>query len=709
MLYRSIQKVFLRPLTLAAVAMTTCILSAQAAVPDFTFVHISDEHSGAGPATALTIAELGTLSSVLLEPYKVSALPPAFVIETGDMTEFGPKNGAWEMLDKWYSTTNLTRYRALGNHDGAWRSLTPEMTKLYGAPYYSFDKFGCHFVILDSAGLQDPRPVLNPEELDWLKGDLKMVSPDTPVFVAMHHPLDVTEFSSAYEVDRLVDILRPYNVALVLVGHGHNAMYSNYDGLDMVEGGSAYGPLPPGYQVVSVIDGKLRVAFKERGEPAAEHAMLEKALDPPATRYPLISIQAPAEHSSYSGNVPIIAWAKMSQASIQSAYAEIDGSVKIALTGKSGGSFNGEISAADLKPGAHYVKVCFTGQDGRIYRHSTSFYADPPGVKVRWRAYLGAASKSTPTVAGKLLIVGSNNGRLHAYDIETGKAKWEFTAGGALTGQPLVLGGKVFAGSEDGFLYSVSASNGKLVWKYQANDPIYSTAVSDGSSIYFGSASGAFYSVSALTGKLNWKNTSATYNIENKPFIADGKIYYGCWDTFVYCLNLSDGSLVWKCMGQGSAEGTAPAYYSPADCGPVVYKGKIFAADRKYKCSIIDVSTGKMDNYMDGVSAVGLSADGAYLYLRKLGGNLVKIDRDQKEVWAANVAMDDIPAAPVESGGVVYVCSKRGLVSAVSSDNGRVLWQYQVTPSSFVISGMGVFGGHQYVVGTDGMLTVFGL
>lgn len=703
-----ITNISIRRFILPAIVVLTmgiCMPARSAVVSDFTFIQISDEHVNSGKRTPETIRDLAALTSLELTPYHVNALPPSFVIETGDMTEFGPKNGAFELLDKFYSVTNMPRYRVLGNHDCTWRSLTPEMTKLYGAPYYSVDKFGCHFVILNSAGLQSPRPVISPEELEWLKMDLKRIGTDSPVFIALHHPLDCGEYSSAYEVERLLDVIRPYNVVLVLVGHGHQAIYSKSETLDMIQGGCAFGPGMPGYQVVSILNGVLRAAYKETGKPAADLAMLEKPLAPPTTQYPEITIQSPQERSSYNTSVSVQAKIALNQDQVKDAYAEIDGKTKIALSRRPDGSFGENIEVRSTAYGAHRAKICFTTQDGNTYHHSTTFYTDAPHPRALWHTYMGAASKSTPTISGDSVYVGTNDGRLHAYDTSTGSVKWEFKAGGAIAGQPLILNDRVYFGSEDGYLYCLSVSDKTLLWRFSADNPIYSTPVSDGKSIYFGCGNGAFFSLSAADGTVNWKNTNATYNIESQPFIAEDRVYYGCWDGYVYGLNTSDGSLVWKCMGQGSAETKIPTYYSAADCGPVVCNGKLFVADRNYRLSIIDLVTGKLEKYLDSVSATGLSTDKSSVYLRKTDGSLKKIDGTAKEIWSTSVSMDNIPAAPVESNGVIYVSSGRGLVSAISDLDGRILWQYQATPSSFVESSIGVSDKSVFVAGTDGMLT----
>lgn len=692
----------------AAVLMLAVCGAALAAVGDFTFIHISDEHvPHAG--TAETIAELSSIGELHLEPYGVTAAAPSFVIQTGDMTEFGPKGGAWSLLNQHYADVAMPRFMTPGNHDETWRSLSYEMRGLYGAPYYSFDRFGCRFVIINSAGLQDPRPVIGPEQIDWLREDLKSISCDTPVFVALHHPLDGREYSSPFETDRVLDVLRPYNVIMVMVGHSHGYKHVPYAGVDMVYGGSAWGPGVPGYQVVSVLNGVLRVAYKGRGKPSAATATFTRPLDPPAKRYPVISIQSPRERGVYRAQIPIKAWVRLGRDEVKDAFAEIDGKQRVDLNLKPGGSFDAVVRGVDVAPGAHYMRVSFVALDGAVYHRSCCFYVESDNPRIAWRALMGSASKSTPAVTNDTVYVGANDGRLRAFDRATGRVRWELATGGAIAGQPLVVNGRVIVGSEDRFLYCVGARDGLPVWKFEAEDPIYSTPVTDGEAVYFGCGSGAFYSVDVRGGSQNWKNTDASYCIESRPFLADGRVYYGAWDTYLYCVDATDGSLVWKCMGQGSAEGVAPAYYSPADCGPVAAGGKVFVADRKYYLSVVDAATGELLSSLDKVSAVALSEDGANLYLRRNGGALTKTNLECRTVWESDVSMDEAPAAPVETDGVVYVCSKRGLISAVSAADGTVVWRYQATPSSYVLSSVGAADGVAYVSGTDGSLTAIRL
>jgi outer membrane protein assembly factor BamB len=666
------------------------------AQPDFTFIQVSDQHYN-HPTTEATMADLISLRDIPLKPYHVTALPASFVIETGDMTEFGPKAGAWDAHNRATRALGIPCYPVLGNHDMTWSALSHEIALAQGREYYSWNNFGCHFVVLRSAGIQDPRPALEPHQLEWLKNDLAAVAPDTPVFLCFHHPLD-SEFSGRYETDRLIEVIRPYNIAAILVGHSHTILRKNFEGFDMIRGGSTWGPCVPGCMVYSVLGDTLRVAYRMAGHAEATIPILEKPLHPKKQRPLAIQIVSPQPGASCVDEVSIAVRSE----GIAAVTGSIDGGSETGLTPAGDGLFTGKVSLKDLTPGVHYVRV-----SGASVGSSVAFRIPSEKPKVKWSVQMLAASKSTPAISESAVYVGANDGFVRAYSIESGSLLWRFPTGGAVTVEPLVVGDRIYFGSEDANFYCITTS-GALVWKYPVGSPIYSSAVTDGKSVYFGCCSGAFYSLDAASGGLNWVNRDATYTIECKPFLADGRVYYGAWDTYVYCVALDDGKLVWKCVGQGSAEGMAPAYYSPADCGPVVCDGKVLVPDRKYRLSIIDAAAGRIDKSLNSVSAVALSADGRCVYARKLDGKLEKLDKEGNVIWTTPCRMDDVAAAPREVDGVVYVSARKGLVTALQASDGIVLWQYQATPQTNVLSSVSAAAGTACVSGMDGSLTAIG-
>jgi outer membrane protein assembly factor BamB len=56
-------------------------------------------------------------------------------------------------------------------------------------------------------------------------------------------------------------------------------------------------------------------------------------------------------------------------------------------------------------------------------------------------------------IADRAAVVGSNDGRVYAIDLKTGKKLWSVPTGDAVASSPAVLRGRVIVGSMDGFLY----------------------------------------------------------------------------------------------------------------------------------------------------------------------------------------------------------------------------------------------------------------
>jgi outer membrane protein assembly factor BamB len=686
-------------------------------IPDFTFVHCSDTHvppgvaRKTGPAggpqygTAEVVAQIKTLTGPIhLKPYGVTVPAPSFAIATGDLTEFGGLNGWWDQYLALWEGAPFPVYHESGNHDSTWACQRYRIRELHGGAFYSFDRSGCHFIGWDSATPQDPRPSFGEEEIRWLREDLKRVRPETPVFLFCHHPVDSNELASLYERDRLLDLLRPYNLVLLLVGHGHAAQHRVVAGVDQVMGGSTFGPAP-GYSIVAVKDGVLRVAYRKGWEDAPAQPLLERPLTR-RSQYPSIRILAPQEGTTLSGST-VRFRATIEHPAITAARWHADD--EMARAGelrRAGRAWEAEIPTADWEPGCHYVRVTFQAEPNKAFQRTVRFYLPDRERRVVWRAFMGGSGKGSPAVAGDLVVAGAGDGCLYAFSRKTGKTRWKFRTGGEILAQPLVTGGSIYAGSGDGSFYAVDMA-GKPRWSYKAGHPVYSPAVAADGKIVFAANNGHIYALSPEDGALLWENTAPGYSIESRPFVKDGVVYYGSWDGHLYALDLKDGSVKWKTPGTGSAvslPGVA-RYYSPADAGPVVAGGKVWVADRMYRLTLMDAVTGSTAGNREGISSVALAQDGNAVYLRGTDGNLRKAALDGSELWAVPARTGFVPSAPAERDGIVYTASSTGRILALDARDGRQLWTYQTTPRLYVFSDPVPADGIVYITGMDGSVT----
>ena len=149
-----------------------------------------------------------------------------------------------DLVNRLFSEFEKPGYHVLGNHDSDMCSKE-EKLRYHGVshgPYYSFDKGGFHFVVLDANYyMQDgkyisynrgnyfdvsydnpkPLPYLPPEELAWLREDLAKTAYPSVLF--SHQRLIAGEPQSIRNAEELREVIRsaPHGVVMALNGHEH--------------------------------------------------------------------------------------------------------------------------------------------------------------------------------------------------------------------------------------------------------------------------------------------------------------------------------------------------------------------------------------------------------------------------------------------------------------------------------------------------------
>lgn len=138
---------------------------------------------------------------------------------------------------------NAPLYSVMGNHDNDNTAMNDfdaaaEWRRNLGPNYYSFNKGGVHFVVLDNIEIVDGSPQLSddgecvyknrltPGQLEWLRQDLALVADkNLPLVVAMHAPLYYFPGGAkTYYLENaqeLIDALDGFRDVRVLSGHTH--------------------------------------------------------------------------------------------------------------------------------------------------------------------------------------------------------------------------------------------------------------------------------------------------------------------------------------------------------------------------------------------------------------------------------------------------------------------------------------------------------
>lgn len=246
-------------LVLAAASLSSRRSFADAEAPRLRVGLITDLHY-ADKATAGTRHYRETLGKLEEAATQFENEQPTFLVELGDLIDAADsvavEQSYLKTINGEFSAICQDRHYVLGNH--CVDTLKKEEF-LAGVEqensYYSFDRGGIHFVVLDSCFRSDGTPYgrknfkwtdanISDAELEWLEADLK--ASDKQVVVFAHQRLDVTNNHSVKnnaEVRRVLE--SSGNVLAVFQGHSHKNDLNEIGGIHyctlvaMVEGSGA--------------------------------------------------------------------------------------------------------------------------------------------------------------------------------------------------------------------------------------------------------------------------------------------------------------------------------------------------------------------------------------------------------------------------------------------------------------------------------------
>lgn len=222
-----------------------------------------------------------------------------------------------------------------------------------------------------------------------------------------------------------------------------------------------------------------------------------------------------------------------------------------------GGEENRDLLGVYGAPILHDGSLYFGGYHGVLYALST------PGLDTKWSEPIGSPIVGGPTLAGDVVLVGADNGKIYAFDQEadeqqrwTVSARWTFQTGNKVWSSPIGVGGVVYATSLDKNLYAINLEDGSKLWQFTTNGAIASTPAYDEDTVYFGSFDGVFYAVNASNGALRWKFDGADSWYWGAPLVHGDLVFAPSLDGNLYALDKRAGELRWSLATEGPIVGS---------------------------------------------------------------------------------------------------------------------------------------------------------
>ncbi|MGI6294767.1 MAG: PQQ-binding-like beta-propeller repeat protein [Armatimonadota bacterium] len=671
---------------LALAAVVVVLLASAAFAENFTFVHISDTHlTGAG-------SNVATLTSIAKE---INAMKPkpAFAVISGDLTETGLARD-WEKFAETAKAFEIPVYKALGNHEVKWSHLGKNALEQYvdQQTQYSFDCGGLHFVALDSTVWLQHHGQIDKHSIEWLTRDLAKAGNQTPSVLFYHH-------CPGYQPNEseLLRAIRPYNVRLILVGHGHVYKVWKRNGLEFQECQAAKNN--GAYRILEVTDTHINSSRKLVGQEATPEGTVALA----RPRNPINLIE-PRFNDKIEGSIHIRAAISGPTADRKIEYS-IGGQTG-SLEAGAGGVYETDVDF-DGACGWYTLYVKMTDPDGMEWSDSVPVQINGDAREAWQVAVSGGVQRGVAAANGELYF-GTLSGDVYCLDARTGSQIWRDNFGSEILSEVAVAGDLACFGTTAGRVFGVDAATGKARWQFDSGGAVVGSAAIHDGKVLIGAGGPAFYALDAKSGKMIWKLDMNRYT-QVVPVVLNGSVMYGAWDTNFYALDVNTGQIKWKTS-------IGPSFYfSTANSDPVT-DGKHIgvnvtphqSGDADIYC--LDAESGKIvwSKRNPGRSDCGFNSPGSegnLFYNVSGNGQIYCMSfEDGKQLWESNIGSGTTSGKPVAADGKVYVAGRNGMLVCLDGVDGKVQWKYSVG-DGFLFGGSTVWEDLVIVPSMEGTVT----
>lgn len=341
---------------------------------------------------------------------------------------------------------------------------------------------------------------------------------------------------------------------------------------------------------------------------------------------------------------------------------------------------------------------------------------------VLWRVQTAGPVRSSPAVADGRVFFGSADGHVYAVDLK-GKSLWRTDAGAAVNSSPAVADGRVFVQSRKGEILALSGETGAVLWRtatgpdapldwgYESGDIYLSSPVVAQGKVVVGSGDGNLYALDAGNGQVRWRLRTGG-RVRSSPAVADGVVFAGSLDGSLYAADLETGRLRWRfdTLGRSLKSGDFGFDRKSVQSSPAVADGTVYVGGRDGFLYAVEAATGRqrwrLDHQVSWVITSPAVREGR-VYAGSSDAHFFQaVDaRTGREVWRLPTPAS-VWSSPAVAGGGVYVGDSGGTLHAVDAGTGRERWTFRagagIYSSPVPVAGMLLAGSN------DGALYALG-
>ncbi|MDD4870257.1 MAG: PQQ-binding-like beta-propeller repeat protein [Kiritimatiellae bacterium] len=181
--------------------------------------------------------------------------------------------------------------------------------------------------------------------------------------------------------------------------------------------------------------------------------------------------------------------------------------------------------------------------------------------KTKWKYQVGENINGTANwiepESGRglsVIVISQADGIVHCLDLETGKPIWVSQAVSRCDGSPGVGKDFIVFGSCDAALHVLSSARGESIGRVEleGDGQVAGGVAIDGNLVFAGTRGGLAVCADARKGTIVWTNQVCYSEVFTTPAVTKSRVVFGSSDDSVFCLNRADGKKIWSFTVDGS-------------------------------------------------------------------------------------------------------------------------------------------------------------
>jgi outer membrane protein assembly factor BamB len=337
-------------------------------------------------------------------------------------------------------------------------------------------------------------------------------------------------------------------------------------------------------------------------------------------------------------------------------------------------------------------------------------------VRRVWNNRVGGSSERLrlqlrPATDGARIYAGAYDGRVAAFELETGRREWSIRTRTPLSSGPGYANGRLVFGTTDGHLLALDAGTGEELWRRPVGSEVIAPPAVTANIIVLRTVDGRLRGFSASSGDTLWSVEQSapvlTLRGNTPPVIAGNLVVSGFDNGRIGAYQLNNGESMWEIAVAAPTGRNELDRLVDISAGLQVVGSDVYAASYNGRAVGVDLDTGQPLWQQELSSFAGLGTDWNNVYVTDYVSAVLALDRRNGAVlWRQEALRLRDLTAPARFRNAIVVGDYQGWVHFLDPADGRFLARARVG-SDRVTDAALVVGDYMFVQTENGNVAAF--